>query len=60
MTAVRLFLTKVKSLPTDEDKYWQDIEGMVEVIAHEYEKSAFDSITQLHCVRGLLLLMLNE
>ena len=39
MTAVRLFLTKVKSLPTDENKYWQDIEGMVEVIAHEYEKS---------------------
>lgn len=33
---------------------------MVEIIIHEYETSNYEPLTQLMCVRGLLLLMLNE
>lgn len=60
MVAVRLFMTKVKSTLTDEQSFWESIEIMVEIILHEYETSEYDPITQLMCVRGLFILMLNE
>jgi len=60
MVAVRLFMTKVKSTLTDEHSFWESIEIMVEIILHEYETSEYDPITQLMCMRGLFILMLNE
>lgn len=60
MVAVRLFMTKVKSTLTDEQSFWESIEIMVEIILHEYETSEYDPITQLMCIRGLFILMLNE
>lgn len=33
---------------------------MVDIIQHEYEESDQDPMTQLMCVRGLMLLMLND
>ena len=33
---------------------------MADIIMHEFEASDSDPMTQLMCVRGLMLLMLNE
>lgn len=44
----------------NEQAFWESIEIMVEIIIHEYETSNYEPQVQLMCVRGLLLLMLNE
>jgi len=60
LNAVRLFFQKLRSIVDDEGSFWDAIETMIEIIMHEYETSQYDPVVQVMCVRGLLLLMLNE
>lgn len=58
--AVRDFFQKLKDLLQDEQQFWDSVDDMVDIIQHEYEESDQDPMTQLMCVRGLMLLMLND
>ena len=60
MTAVRSFFKKFRSVVEDENAFWDAIEAMCETIVHEYEMNEFDQYSQLMCIRGLFILMLNE
>ena len=51
---------KLKDLLQDEQQFWDSVDDMVDIIQHEYEESEQDPMTQLMCVRGLMLLMLND
>jgi hypothetical protein len=44
----------------NEQTFWESIEIMVDIILHEYETSNEDPYMQLMCVRGLLMLIINE
>lgn len=44
----------------DEQAFWEAIEDMADIIMHQFEASGSDPMIQLMCVRGLMLLMINE
>jgi len=60
MVAVRSYFQKFRALVNDENAFWDAIEAMTETIVHEYEMCEYDPVSQLMCIRGLFLLMLNE
>jgi len=60
ITAVREFFQRFRTVVNDETMFWEAIEAMTDTIVHEYEMCEYDPISQVMCIRGLFLLMLNE
>ena len=60
MAAVKLYFKKLRDVKADEFKYWEAVEDIADVIAHEYEKNGGDPHFQLMCIRGLLMMLINE
>lgn len=60
LTAVKDFFGRVKLAIDDDDVYWESIGIMAELIEHIYKENEEDPATQLMCVRGLLILLINE
>ena len=58
---VKQYFNKLREVSSSEQTYWESIEIMVDVILHEFEASEVgDSSIQLMCIRGLLMLCMNE
>ena len=58
--AIKQYLNRLRDVSENEQSFWESIEIMVDIILHEYETSNEDPYMQLMCVRGLLLLVINE
>ena len=58
--AAKDYFQKLKTVINSENEFWGAIETMSDVILHEFEISNYDPMTQVMCVRGLMLLMLND
>ena len=59
-SAVKFFFKSLRKTSGDEETFWQSIEIMVEIIINEFENSDDDPYKQLMCIRGLIILILNE
>lgn len=42
LAAVKLYFNRLRDVKVDEMRYWEAVEDMVDVIAHEYNKSEGD------------------
>ena len=59
-SAIKFFFKSLRQISGDEETFWQSIEIMVEIIINEFENSDDDPYKQLMCIRGLIILILNE
>ena len=54
------FFSRLKIAIDDEESYWESIGIMSELIEHEFRSNEEEPATQLMCIRGLLILLINE
>lgn len=59
-SAVKYFFTSLRGVSGDDESFWQSIELMVEIINNEYEQSEGEKLKLLMCIRGLIILTMNE
>lgn len=58
--AVKQYLNRLREVCKSEESFWKSIDKIVENILHVFNESKGDPYMDLMCVRGLLLLMVNE
>ena len=58
--AIKFFFKSLRLSSGDEESFWQQIETTVEIIINEFDNSNDDPYKQLMCIRGLIILILNE
>ena len=59
-SAVKFFFKSLRQTSGDEESFWQSLETTVEIIVNEFDNSDDDPYKQLMCIRGLIILILNE
>ena len=59
-SAIKYFFKHLRMSSGDEESFWQQIETTVEIIITEFDNSDDDPYKQLMCIRGLIILILNE
>ena len=59
-SAVKYYFKSLKNVSTDEESFWNMIEVMTEIIITEYDNDEDDTTRHLMCIRGLLMLVLNQ
>ena len=59
-SAVKYYFKSLRNVSTDEESFWNMIEVMTEIIITEFENDEDDATKHLMCIRGLLMLVLNQ
>ena len=59
-SAVKYYFKSLRNVSTDEESFWNMIEVMTEIIITEFENDEDDSTKHFMCIRGLLMLVLNQ
>mgnify|MGYP000929311762 CR=1 FL=1 len=59
-SAVKFYFKSLRNSTGSEDSFLESISLMVEIILTENEQNSEDPLKQLMCIRGLLMLALNE